>query len=82
MFLFFPLTCQTLSEKFGRMTEKPTQTKLSARLPEPLCGLIREEAAKRMCSASDIVRLSLLNFFESSCQKVSDNSKRAEEVPV
>jgi len=64
------------------MTEKPTHTRLSARLPEPLCGRLREEAAKRMCSASDIVRMSLLNFFEANCQKVSDNSKQVEEVAL
>jgi hypothetical protein len=37
-------------------------TKLSARLPEPLGGLLADEARRRMCSNSDVVREALLRF--------------------
>lgn len=53
------------------------------RLPEPLCGLVHDEAARRFCSASDIVRLSLADFFGLNCQTKSDEQNvPSEEVAI
>lgn len=49
------------------------------RLPEPLCGLVQDEAARRFCSASDIVRLSLADFFGLNCQTKSDEQNSTPE---
>lgn len=38
------------------------QQKLSARLPEALRGLLANEARRRFCSHSDVVRLALALF--------------------
>lgn len=43
------------------------QMKLSARLPEPLGGLLADEAKRRMCSNSDVVREALLQFLRCEC---------------
>jgi len=42
---------------------------------------VQREANRRLCSASDIVRLSLLNFFERECQTKHDQYK-IEEVAL
>lgn len=54
------------------------------RLPEPLCGLVQDEAARRFCSASDVVRLSLIDFFRLNRQtKQDENGKPTlEEVAL
>ena len=46
--------------------------KLSARLPEPLGGLLADEARRRLCSNSDVVREALALFLLSGCQTKSD----------
>lgn len=46
--------------------------KLSARLPEPLGGLLADEAKRRLCSNSDVVRLALLRFLRPEGQTKSD----------
>jgi len=48
------------------------QTKLSARLPEPLGGLLADEARRRLCSHSDVVREALLLFLRPESQTKSD----------
>lgn len=55
------------------MKTKPTHTRLTARIPEPLSERLQEEAARRFCSASDIVRQSLAYFFERDCQTKHDD---------
>jgi hypothetical protein len=47
-------------------------TKLSARLPEPLGGLLADEAKPRMCSNSDVVREALQRFLRPECPTKSD----------
>lgn len=64
------------------MNEKPKHQRVTTRLPEPLCELIRERADKQMCSTSDIVRQSLLAFFAGSCQTNTGKTLAAEEVAI
>jgi Arc/MetJ-type ribon-helix-helix transcriptional regulator len=63
------------------MKQKPNHTRFSARLPERLSEQLQEEASRRFCSASDIVRLSLVHFFERDCQTKHDRESQ-QEVPV
>jgi hypothetical protein len=42
---------------------------------------LQEEASRRFCSASDIVRLSLVHFFERDCQTKHDRESQ-QEVPA
>lgn len=55
------------------MKAPQNHTRLTARLPEPLSERVQAEASKRYCSASDIIRLSLVYFFERECQTKQDN---------
>jgi|688.fasta_scaffold2405165_1 hypothetical protein len=48
------------------------EIKLSARLPETLGGLLADEAKRRLCSNSDVVRLALLRFLRPDGQTKSD----------
>jgi len=48
------------------------EMKLSARLPESLWGLLADEARRRLCSNSDVVRLALLRFLRPDGQTKSD----------
>ena len=43
------------------------QMKLSARLPETLGELLTDEAKRRMCSNSDVVREALMRFLRPEC---------------
>jgi hypothetical protein len=64
---------------------KPQQNglRLTARLPEPLGERVQREAARRFCSASDIVRLSLVNFFDADCLTKQDRKPEpSQEVPA
>jgi hypothetical protein len=54
--------------------------KLSARLPEPLGGLLAAEAQRRMCSNSDVVREALAFFLRAGCQTKSDVVRGMEAV--
>jgi Arc/MetJ-type ribon-helix-helix transcriptional regulator len=63
------------------MKQKPNHTRFSARLPERLSERLQEEASRRFCSASDIVRMSLVHFFERDCQTKQDD-KTNQEVLV
>ena len=54
--------------------------KLSARLPEPLGGLLAAEAQRRMCSKSDVVREALALFLRSGCQTKSDVVRGVEAI--
>jgi hypothetical protein len=64
------------------MNQKNKPIRLSMRLPEPLCGLVHDEAARRFCSASDVVRLSLIDFFGLNRQTKHDETGKqlTEEV--
>ncbi len=64
------------------MNEKNKHQRVTTRLPEPLCELIRERADKQMCSASDIIRQSLLAFFAGSCQTNTGETLAPEEVAI
>jgi hypothetical protein len=64
------------------MSQQIKHQRVTTRLPEPLCERIREQAEKQMCSASDIIRQSLLAFFSSECQTNTEQNRHASEVPV
>lgn len=66
----------------ARMSEQPKHHRVTTRLPEPLCERIRERAEKQMCSASDIVRQSLIAFFSSDCQTNTEQHRQISEVAI
>lgn len=79
LFVLTVLVCLT---KWDAMKPQQTGQRLTARLPEPLSEQVQREARRRFCSASDIVRLSLVNFFDAECLTKQDKQPQQEEVPA
>lgn len=76
-FLLTVIFCLT---KCDAMKTQQTGQRLTARLPEPLSQQVQSEARRRFCSASDIVRLSLVNFFDAECLTKQDKQSQPGEV--
>jgi hypothetical protein len=52
---------------------------VTARLPEALGMRLKQEAASKLCSSSDIIRQALLLFFGPSCLTFTANAGEVQE---